>query len=123
MKLSHALGRAALTTVVAFTVCAGIVANGHIVDAKQETMTSQASGEAAMAIRPHAPGSPAALTEAHNCWTDEAPAAMRGVIPTHAVITLEGESAPVYTGDAQIVGRALEAMGTDEGIRVHSFCE
>lgn len=64
-----------------------------------------------------APGSPAALVEAHDCWTGDAPADMVGKMPGH-VVTDNG-----YRGAAE-VERALDQVfaGADHGLTVYGFC-
>lgn len=73
---------------------------------------------AVMEIRPHAEGSPAALVEAHDCWTSRGPV---GVIPGHVVVTRGGVA--VY-GGVRLTGLALEQAfdGIDHGLTVHGFC-
>jgi hypothetical protein len=73
-------------------------------------------GEESAQVYP--PGSPAALIEEHDCWTDEAP---EGVIPGHVVVSVAGD--PQYAGQ-QMTERALEQVfeGVDHGLVVHAFC-
>lgn len=61
------------------------------------------------------------LVTAHGCWTGEAPADMRGVLPGHVVVTVDGE--PRYAGE-RMVGKALDQVfgGVDHGLSVHGFC-
>jgi hypothetical protein len=61
----------------------------------------------------------------HGCWTDEAP---KGVVPTHVVVTLDGEVAPSYRGRVA-TGKALnylfgtKAESTASGVQsVTAFC-
>lgn len=75
-----------------------------------------------MTPKPHAPGSPAALIAAHDCWTGEAPAGVE--IPGHVVVTLPGHDAPTY-GGPRLVGQALDQLfgDVDHGLDVHAFCK
>lgn len=81
-----------------------------------------ATDEEVMAIRPHAPNSPAALVERHGCWTGEAPADMVGELPGHVVVSEVGKG-PRHAGPA-MVGKALAQIfeGADHGLTVHAFC-
>lgn len=76
-----------------------------------------------LADRTHAPahGSPAALIEAHDCWTGTPPADMTGVIPGHVVVTING--AHRYAGE-RMVGKALDQTfgNTNHGLTVVAFC-
>lgn len=58
------------------------------------------------------------LLERHDCWTKNGP---DGVIPGHAVVTIDGRAR--HVGD-QITGQALEQLfdGADHGLVVHGFC-
>lgn len=76
----------------------------------------QGTAAEAMAIRPPAEGSVAALLA--EC---EEPA--EGVLPSSVVVTPEGAAAPVVGGDV-LVGQALDQAfgGVDHGMVVHGFC-
>lgn len=58
------------------------------------------------------------LLERHHCWTRDGP---DGVIPGHAVVTIDGRVR--YVGE-QVTGHALEQLfdGVDHGLVVHGFC-
>ncbi len=81
------------------------------------------SSGAVMDSRPLAPGSPAALIAAHDCWTNDAPADMVGVLPGHVVVTLPN-GVPVY-GSERMVGRALDQVFGDaeHGLTVAGWCK
>ena len=72
-----------------------------------------------VAERPDA-GSAAALSDAHGCWTRDAPADMAGTFPGHVVATVRGRA--VYS--ARLVGPALDEVfgDADTGLTVHAFC-
>lgn len=76
-----------------------------------------------LADRTHAPadGSPAALIDAHDCWTGAAPADMVGVLPGHVVVTVDGVTR--YAGQ-RMVGKALDQTfgNKDHGLTVVGFC-
>lgn len=61
------------------------------------------------------------LVGRHACWTGEAPRSMRGVLPGHVVVTVDGKA---RAGGDRLVGMALEQIfeGVDHGLTVHGFC-
>lgn len=75
--------------------------------------------ETVMADRPAVEGSPAALVEAHDCWTGEAPADVE--VPGHVVVTVGNDT--IY-GGPRLVGKALSQIfdGANHGLVVHGFC-
>lgn len=85
-------------------------------------MPERATDEQVMEIRPAHPGSPAALIEAHDCWTGEAPVDMAGKIPGHIVVSPAAQ-APRYAG-GRMVSKALAQTfgGADHDLIVHGFC-
>lgn len=76
----------------------------------------QGTAAEAMAIRPPAEGSVAALLA--DCEDPE------GALPSSVVVTPEGAAAPVVGGEV-LVGQALEQVfdGVDYGLTVHGFCK
>lgn len=77
------------------------------------------------AERPLAVGSPAQLVSEHDCWLGAAPADMEGKMPSHVVVTMKTDVAPIYTADAGTVADALGRVfgGKSHGIyKVHGFC-
>lgn len=85
-------------------------------------------GDAVTTMSPsEVPATPIKSTETmdlladNDCWTDEAPADMQGVIPGHAVVTIDGTT---RLGGEQMVSKALDQIfeGADHGITVHGFC-
>lgn len=84
------------------------------------------ANSAALRSDPYKPptvGSPAALIEAHDCWTgaQDMPSSMAGVIPGHVVVTIDGS--PRY-GGPRTVDKALSQIfeDVDHGLTVHAFC-
>ena len=71
--------------------------------------------------KPLAPGSPTALIERYDCWSDEAPHDMAGKLPGHAIVATG--SAPRYVG-SDLTGHALDQIfaGKDHGLVVYAFC-
>lgn len=87
-----------------------------------------AAGDAYLVTVPHvfarvapAPVKVAELVDEHDCWSGEAPADMRGVLPGHVVVTVGLVS---RVGGDRLVGQALEQIfdGVDHGLTVHGFC-
>lgn len=71
-----------------------------------------------------APANPATeLLVDHDCWTGPGPAAMRGQIPGHVVVTLPGDEHPTYAGPA-VTADALEQLfdGVDHHLTIWGFC-
>ena len=59
---------------------------------------------------------------AHDCWTGEAPADMRGEIPGHVVVTVAGSDRPEYRG-RHMTSKALKQIFDERlGLTVHGFC-
>ena len=108
-----------LTLMLVAAVATLALIAGSVEDSKQ----SMAPGDGAMLIRPHVKGSPAALAEAHGCWTGPAPRDMTGKVPGHVVVTRPGATGPTY-GGPRLVAKALDQVfaGIDHGLRVHAFC-
>lgn len=79
--------------------------------------------------RPDAPGSPAALVHANDCWSDVMPADMQGKIPGHVVVsdpahaTFDNPSGVTY-GGTRLVGKALEQAFENKkhNLTIHAFC-
>lgn len=72
--------------------------------------------------RPMAPQSPAGMLAAHpQCWTGEAPPAMRGKIPGH-VLWQHTDGRTVYS--ARLVSPALDSLFSDGTLpgRAVAFC-
>ncbi len=97
------------------TILALVLVVGGIILRAQSPLYAELPVEpgsgAVMDSRPLAPGSPAALIAAHDCWTGDAPADMVGVLPGHVVVSLPNGD-PVYRG-GKWVGKALEQTAYD----------
>lgn len=61
------------------------------------------------------------LLAANACWTTEAPADMRGVLPGHVVVMVDGQA---RLGGERLVGKALDqTFGDDDhDLTVVGFC-
>lgn len=61
------------------------------------------------------------LLDAHDCWTGDAPADMRGVLPGHVVVVIDGDA---RLGGERMVGKALDQLfgDVDHGLTVVGFC-
>ena len=61
------------------------------------------------------------LLAKHDCWTTEAPADMRGVLPGHVVVMVDGDA---RIGGERLVGKALDQTfgDVDHGLTVVGFC-
>ncbi len=108
------------------TLALVLIAGGIILRAQSplfaELPVEPGSG-AVMDSRPLAPGSPAALIAAHDCWTGDAPADMVGEMPGHVVVSLPN-GVPVYGGE-RMVGKALDQVFGDaeHGLTVAGWCK
>lgn len=104
------LGRTVLC--VALFAATFLIVRGALPPAVQIAPTESARTPVSRAIT---------LADRHDCWSGEAPADMRGVLPGHVVVTVNGR--PRYAGE-RMVGKALEQIfeGADHGITVHAFC-
>lgn len=83
------------------------------------TMHLGAVDDAAPAVE--SPPEAVVLARRHDCWAGEAPNDMRGRLPGHVVVTIDGRTR--YAGP-RVAARALEQVfgGVDHGMIVHAFC-
>lgn len=87
-----------------------------------------ASGQAPLSEGPVSgpsapPGSPQRLIEHHDCWTGEAPPAMRGKVPGHAVVTWPGDAEASYGGPRTVEAALGHVFGGEHpDLLVHAFC-
>jgi len=83
---------------------------------------AQQQGATTQLERPTAEGSPQWLIEKNDCWTSKAPANMRGVVPGHVVVRVDGGDA--FLGGDRMVGQALEQIfeDADHGLTIYGFC-